>query len=163
MCFWKFLLIFRYSHPWNFMFFWREIQIPKENILRQEYEKYQGWLKRKICRKFGKSVEWISYFDIFLDQGWPTRGPETNFCGPIHVRNSTIFRYFMCNIISQFFTINAPKSRIFGCGLNQRRPTRGPSTFSRNRPFREKSTKSLKFSENLALGLIWVGRRGPKY
>jgi hypothetical protein len=35
----------------------------------------------------------------------------------------------------------------------------GPSTFSRNRPFREKSTKSLKFSENVALGLIWVDRR----
>jgi hypothetical protein len=27
----------------------------------------------------------------------------------------------------------------------------GPSTLSRNRPFKEKSSKSLKFSENLAL------------
>jgi hypothetical protein len=45
----------------------------------------------------------------------------------------------------------------------------GPLTFSRNRKFRGKSTKSLKLSEklalmnqffeNVALDLIWVGRR----
>ncbi len=35
--------------------------------------------------------------------------------------------------------------------LEQRWPTRGPSTFSRNQKFRRKSTKSLKLSENLAL------------
>jgi hypothetical protein len=37
-----------------------------------------------------------------LAQGWPTRGPERDFCGPNSNRQSAIFRYFGC-ISSVFF------------------------------------------------------------
>ncbi len=60
--------------------------------------------EKKSLRKFEMSqiakTQTIFWRKDGLSQGWPSRGPESNFCGPILDWNSVIFRYFECFFFS---------------------------------------------------------------